>query len=148
MKQIILFASVMLSVTAFTQWDTGHYKGTEEPYKQQLVNGIYYIQEEMIPCEYVVEKDIDNDAWVVSIYPFRGSQKASWEGETYQDVVLINKSGEKTRLQTLCIDGMMLFYDDSFIEFDDFVREKGEYTVSMTHKKEEGHPSYRFTFKN
>ena len=148
MKQIILFASVMLSVTAYSQWNTGHYKGSGEPYKHQLINGIYYIQEEMIPCEYVVEKNIKNDAWVISIYPFRGKQKARWEGETYQDVVLINKSGEKTRLQTLCIDGMMLFYDDSFVGFNDFVREKGVYTVLMTHKKAEGHPSYQFRFVN
>ena len=138
----------MLSVTAFSQWETGQYKKTNQPYKLQEVDGLFYNQHEINSCDYVVEKDIVNNVWVISIYPFKGDQKEEWKEGTYQDVSIVKPSGERVTLEALCIDGMVYFLDDSFVKFNEAISNKGEYDVSMSHKIDQNKINYVFKFNN
>ena len=76
MKQLILFASVMLSVTAYSQWDVGDYvdeNGVEtgEIFLHQTSVGKFSKGKKTNKtCTYFLEHDLMDKTFIITVYPF------------------------------------------------------------------------------
>ena len=154
MKQLILFASVMLSVTVYSQWERGNYvddfgEKTEEVFFHQTVSGTFSNSASTnAKCSYFIEHNKDGEMLFISIYPYGRSLKESFYDDTFQDVKIKKPSGEVVTIEAFCFDGMIYFSEEEYVQLMDALKERGEYKVSMKYKTDDTHSSYRFKFNN
>lgn len=154
MKQLFLFASMMLSVTAYSQWEIGHYlddfgEETEERFLHQTVSGTFSNSASTnAKCSYFIEHNKDGEVLFISIYPYGRSLKESFYDDTFQDVKIKKPSGEVVTIESFCFDGMIFFSEEEYVQLMDVLKEKGEYKVAMTYNTDSTQSSYRFKFNN
>jgi len=154
MKQLILFASVMLSVTAYSQWEIGNYvdefgEETEERFLHQTVSGTFSNSASTnAKCSYFIEHNKDGEVLFISIYPYGRSLKESFYDDTFQDVKIKKPSGQLVTIEAFCFDGMIFFSEEEYVQLMDVLKERGEYKVAMTYKTDYAQSSYRFKFNN
>ena len=154
MKQLFLFASVMLSVTAYSQWEIGNYvdefgEETEERFLHQTVSGTFSNSASTnAKCSYFIEHNKDEEVLAISIYPYGRSIKESFYDDTFQDVKIKKPSGEVVTIESFCFDGMIYFSEEEYVQLMNTLKEKGEYKVSMKYKTDYTQSSYRFKFNN
>ncbi|MCP4612743.1 MAG: hypothetical protein GY845_28950 [Planctomycetes bacterium] len=154
MKQLILFASMMLSVTSYSQWERGNYvddfgEKTEEVFFHQTVSGTFSNSASTnAKCAYFIEHSKVEEILAISIYPYGRSIKESFYDDTFQDVKIKKPSGEVVTIEAFCFDGMIYFSEEEYVQLMDALKEKGEYKVAMTYKTDYAQSSYRFKFNN
>ena len=154
MKQLILFASVMLSVTAYSQWEIGNYvdefgEETEERFLHQTVSGTFSNSESTnAKCTYFIEHNKKEKVLGISIYPYDGNSMESFYEDTFQDVKIKKPSGELVTIEAFCFEGIIYFDYEEYVQLMDALKEKGEYKVAMTYNTDSTQSSYRFKFNN
>jgi len=154
MKQLILFASVMLSVTAYSQWEIGNYvdefgEETEERFLHQTVSGTFSNSATTnAKCAYFIEHNKKEKVLGISIYPYDGNSKEWFYEDTFQDVKIKKPSGELVTIEAFCFDGMIFFGEEEYVQLMDVLKERGEYKVSMKYNTDYTQSSYRFKFNN
>jgi len=154
MKQLILFASVMLSVTAYSQWEVGNYvdefgEKTDDVFFHQTVSGTFSNSASTnAKCSYFIEHTKVEEVLAISIYPYGRSLKESFYDDTFQDVKIKKPSGELVTIEAFCFDGMIYFSEEEYVQLMDALKEKGEYKVAMTYNTDYAQSSYRFKFNN
>ena len=154
MKQLILFASVMLSVTAYSQWEIGNYvdefgEETEERFLHQTVSGTFSNSATTnAKCTYFIEHNKKEKVLGISIYPYDGNSMESFYEDTFQDVKIKKPSGELVTIEAFCFDGMIFFGEEEYVQLMDALKERGEYKVSMKYNTDSTQSSYRFKFNN
>ena len=154
MKQLILFASVMLSVTAYSQWEIGNYvdefgEETEERFLHQTVSGTFSNSATTnAKCGYFIEHNKKEKVLGISIYPYDGNSMESFYEDTFQDVKIKKPSGEVVTIEAFCFDGMIYFDFKEYVQLMDALKERGEYKVSMKYNTDYAQSSYRFKFNN
>ena len=154
MKQLILFASVMLSLTAYSQWEIGNYvdefgEETEERFLHQTVSGTFSNSESTnAKCTYFIEHNKKEKVLGISIYPYDGNSMESFYEDTFQDVRIKKPSGELVTIEAFCFEGIIYFDYEEYVQLMDAIKERGEYKVSMKYKTDDTHSSYRFKFNN
>jgi len=154
MKQLILFASVMLSLTAYSQWEIGNYvdefgEETEERFLHQTVSGTFSNSESTnAKCTYFIEHNKKEKVLGISIYPYDGNSMESFYEDTFQDVKIKKPSGELVTIEAFCFEGIIYFDYEEYVQLMDALKEKGEYKVAMTYNTDSTQSSYRFKFNN
>jgi hypothetical protein len=154
MKQLFLFASMMLSVTAYSQWEVGNYvdefgEKTGETYMSQIATGTFSNSATTNShCAFFMEHIREDSVLAISIYPYGRSSKESWYDDTFQDAKIKTPSGEVVVIEVFCFDGMIYFGEEEYIQLMDAMSERGEYMLAMTHKTNYSKSSYRFKFRN
>ena len=154
MKQLILFASVMLSVTAYSQWEVGNYvdefgEKTDDVFFHQTVSGTFSNSASTnAKCSYFIEHTKVEEVLAISIYPYGRSLKESFYDDTFQDVKIKKPSGEVVTIEAFCFKGMIYFSEEEYVQLMDALKEKGEYKVAMTYNTDYAQSSYRFKFNN
>ena len=154
MKQLILFASVMLSVTAYSQWEVGNYvdefgEKTDDVFFHQTVSGTFSNSASTnAKCDYFIEHTKVEEVLAISIYPYGRSLKESFYDDTFQDVKIKKPSGEVVTIEAFCFKGMIYFSEEEYVQLMDALKEKGEYKVAMTYNTDYAQSSYRFKFNN
>ena len=154
MKQLILFASVMLSLTAYSQWEIGNYvdefgEETEDRFLHQTVSGTFSNSATTnAKCAYFIEHNKKEKVLGISIYPYDGNSKESFYDDTFQDVKIKKPSGEVVTIEAFCFDGMIYFSEEEYVQLMDALKERGEYKVAMKYNTDDTHSSYRFKFNN
>ncbi len=154
MKQLILFASVMLSVTAYSQWERGNYvdefgEETDNIFFHQTVSGTFSNSVSTnAKCTYFIEHNKKEKVVGISIYPYDGNSMESFYEDTFQDVRIKKPSGEVVTIEAFCFDGLIYFDFKEYIQLMDALKERGEYMVAMTYKTDYSQSSYRFKFNN
>ncbi len=154
MKQLILFASVMLSVTAYSQWEIGNYvdefgEKTDDVFFHQTVSGTFSNSASTnAKCSYFIEHTKVEEVLAISIYPYGRSLKESFYDDTFQDVKIKKPSGEVVTIEAFCFKGMIYFSEEEYVQLMDALKEKGEYKVAMTYNTDYAQSSYRFKFNN
>jgi hypothetical protein len=154
MKQLFLFASVMLSVTAYSQWEIGNYvdefgEKTDDVFFHQTVSGTFSNSASTnAKCSYFIEHTKVEEVLAVSIYPYGRSLKESFYDDTFQDVKIKKPSGEVVTIEAFCFKGMIYFSEEEYVQLMDALKEKGEYKVAMTYNTDYAQSSYRFKFNN
>ncbi len=154
MKQLILFASVMLSVTAYSQWEVGNYvddfgEKTEDVFFHQTVSGTFSNSASTnAKCSYFIEHTKVEEVFAISIYPYGRSLKESFYDDTFQDVKIKKPSGEVVTIEAFCFKGMIYFSEEEYVQLMDAIKERGEYKVSMKYNTDYSQSSYRFKFNN
>jgi len=154
MKQLILFASVMLSVTAYSQWEIGNYvdefgEKTDDVFFHQTVSGTFSNSASTnAKCSYFIEHTKVEEVLAISIYPYGRSLKESFYDDTFQDVKIKKPSGEVVTIEAFCFKGMICFSEEEYVQLMDALKEKGEYKVAMTYNTDYAQSSYRFKFNN
>lgn len=144
----------MLSVTAYSQWEIGHYlddfgEETEERFLHQTVSGTFSNSASTnAKCSYFIEHNRDGEVLFISIYPYGRSLKESFYDDTFQDVKIKKPSGEVVTIESFCFDGMIFFSEEEYVQLMDVLKEKGEYKVAMTYNTDSTQSSYRFKFNN
>ena len=152
MKQLFLFASVMLSVTAYSQWEIGNYvdefgEETEGRFLHQTVSGTFSNSATTnAKCSYFIEHNKKEKVLGISIYPYDGNSKESFYDDTFQDVKIKKPSGEVVTIEAFCFDGMIYFSEEEYVQLMDALKERGEYKVSMKYNTDSTQSSYRFKF--
>tara|TARA_R110002110_G_scaffold171114_8_gene373392 strand:+ start:1126 stop:1590 length:465 start_codon:yes stop_codon:yes gene_type:complete len=153
MKQLFLFASMMLSVTAYSQWKTDTYvddfgEETGEEFQYFHVDGIFSNSATTnSTCGFFL-KHSDGELYSVTIYPYNRDVRERWTESTYQDIKLKTPSGEVKTIAGFCYKkGLVLFSDQDYQVFKDAIVEEGEYTFLLKHNTKYSHSSYRFKFK-
>lgn len=145
---------MMLSVTAYSQWEIGHYlddfgEETEERFLHQTVSGTFSNSASTnAKCSYFIEHNRDGEVLFISIYPYGRSLKESFYDDTFQDVKIKKPSGEVVTIESFCFDGMIFFSEEEYVQLMDVLKEKGEYKVAMTYNTDSTQSSYRFKFNN
>lgn len=145
---------MMLSVTAYSQWEIGHYlddfgEETEERFLHQTVSGTFSNSASTnAKCSYFIEHNKDGEVLFISIYPYGRSLKESFYDDTFQDVKIKKPSGEVVTIESFCFDGMIFFSEEEYVQLMDVLKEKGEYKVAMTYNTDSTQSSYRFKFNN
>ena len=92
MKQLFLFASMMLSVTAYSQWEIGNYvddfgEETGEMFAHQTAMGVFSNSATTkSKCAYFLEHNKTDNIFAVTIYPYARKSKETWYDDTFQDV--------------------------------------------------------------
>ena len=154
MKQLILFASVMLSLTAYSQWEIGNYvdefgEETEERFLHQTVSGTFSNSATTnAKCAYFIEHNKKEKVLGISIYPYDGNSMESFYEDTFQDVKIKKPSGELVTIEAFCFEGIIYFDYEEYVQLMDALKEKGEYKVAMTYNTDSTQSSYRFKFNN
>jgi hypothetical protein len=154
MKQLFLFASVMLSVTAYSQWEVGNYvdefgEKTDDVFFHQTVSGTFSNSASTnAKCSYFIEHTKVEEVLAISIYPYGRSLKESFYDDTFQDVKIKKPSGEVVTIEAFCFKGMIYFSEEEYVQLMDALKEKGEYKVAMTYNTDYAQSSYRFKFNN
>ena len=154
MKQLILFASVMLSVTAYSQWEVGNYvdefgEKTDDVFFHQTVSGTFSNSASTnAKCSYFIEHTKVEEVFAISIYPYGRSIKESFYEDTFQDVKIKKPSGEVVTIEAFCFKGMIFFSEEEYVQLMDAIKERGEYKVSMKYKTDSTQSRYRFKFNN
>jgi hypothetical protein len=154
MKQLFLFASMMLSVTAYSQWEIGNYVDdfgveTGEMFAHQTVMGVFTNSATTnSKCAYFIEHNKKDKRFAITIYPYARKSKETWYDDTFQDVKIKTPLGEVVVIEAFCFDGMIYFSDKEYAQFMEAISERGEYAIAMTHTTEYSKSSYRFKFIN
>ena len=152
MNQLSLFASVMLSLTAYSQWEIGNYvdefgEETEERFLHQTVSGTFSNSESTnAKCTYFIEHNKKEKVLGISIYPYDGNSMESFYEDTFQDVKIKKPSGELVTIEAFCFEGIIYFDYEEYVQLMDALKEKGEYKVAMTYNTDSTQSSYRFKF--
>jgi hypothetical protein len=154
MKQLILFASVMLSVTAHSQWMTETYVddfGAETGQDFQYFESVGLFSNSATtnsPCGFFIIHNEVEDMFSVSIYPYDRDTKESWIESTYQDIKIKTPSGKVKTVVGFCYEkGLVLFSDEDYKVFKNAIADKGDYTFLLNYKGEYSDNKYRFKFK-
>jgi len=154
MKQLILFASMMLSVIAYSQWEIGNYVDdfgveTGEIFLHQTVMGVFSNSVTInSKCAYFLEHNKVDKRFAITIYPYARKSKETWYDDTFQDVKIKTPSGEVVVIEAFCFDGMIYFSEEEYAQLMEAISERGEYTLAMKHKTDYSKSSYRFEFRN
>tara|TARA_A200000159_G_scaffold118055_1_gene111819 strand:+ start:396 stop:860 length:465 start_codon:yes stop_codon:yes gene_type:complete len=154
MKQLFLFASVMLSVTAYSQWEVGDYvdeNGLEsgEIFLHQTSNGKFSKgKKKNKSCSYFLEHDLVDKTFIITVYPYGKNKEAVWKQETFQWAIIKQPSGEMRSVEAFCFDGMIYFEGVEYNEFMNVIKDNGSYIMTMSHIEDSVKTNYRFTFNN
>ena len=154
MKQLFLFASMMLSVTAYAQWEIGNYvdefgEHTGDIFAHQTAMGVFSNSATTkSKCAYFLEHNKADNIFAVTIYPYARKSKETWYDDTFQDVKIKTPSGEVVVVEAFCFDGIIYFSEQEYKQLMEVLKERGEYAVAMTHKSDYSTSSYRFKFRN
>ena len=154
MKQLFLFALMMLSVTAYSQWEIGNYvdefgEETGEMFAHQTAMGVFSNSATTkSKCAYFLEHNKTDNIFAVTIYPYARKSKETWYDDTFQDVKIKTPSGEVVVIEAFCFDGIIYFSEKEYKQLMKAMEERGEYAIAMTHTTEYSKSSYRFKFKN
>ena len=154
MKPFILVVSMMLSVTAYSQWEIGNYvdefgEETEERFLHQTVSGTFSNSVSTnAKCTYFIEHNKVDEVLGISIYPYDGNSMESFNEDTFQDVRIKKPSGKVVTIEAFCFDGMIYFSEEEYVQLMDAIKERGEYKVSMKYKTDSTQSRYRFKFNN
>jgi len=154
MKQLFLFASMMLSVTAYSQWKTDTYvddfgEETGEEFQYFHADGIFSNSATTnSDCGFFIKHDNNEESYTISIYPYNRNSRESWTISTFQDIKLKKPSGDVETINGFCYKmGQVLFSEEDYQVFKDAIVEEGEYTFLLKYKTKYSHSSYRFKFK-
>lgn len=154
MKQLILFASVMLSVTAYSQWEVGDYVD-----EQGLETGEIFLHQTSIgkfskgkkknkSCSYFLEHDLMDKTFIITVYPYGKIKEAVWKQDTFQWAIIKQPSGELRSVEAFCFDGMIYFEGEEYEQLMKVIKEDGHYILTMNHIEDSTKTNYRFTFNN
>ena len=153
MKKLFLFASMMLSVTAYSQWEVGNYvdefgEETGDIYFYQTVIGTFsnFVSKNEM-CEYYIEHNKKEKVLAILIYPY-GNSSEFWLNDSFQNVKIKKPSGETVIIEGFCVDGMIYFDFEEYTQLMGAISERGEYSVAMTHTTCPSESSYGFKFRN
>lgn len=152
MKQLILCASMMLTLTTLAQWETEYYvddfgEPTGETFEYFDVVGVFSNSATTnSECAFIVKHD-KGESYSVSIYPYNGSRRESWINSTYQTVMLKTPSGEIKDIKSFCYKkGIVLFSDDEYPIFKDAIAKSGAYTFLLKYEDDYSEAKYKFNF--
>ncbi len=154
MKQLILFASLMLSVTAYSQWEVGDYvdeKGIEtgEIFLHQTSVGKFSSGKKTNKtCTYFLEHDLMDKTFIITVYPFGKLEEERWKQDTFQWAIIKQPSGELRSVEAFCFDGMIYFEGAEYEEFMKVIEGDGQYILTMNHIENRTKTNYKFTFQN
>ena len=154
MKQLFLFASVMLSVTAYSQWDVGDYvdeKGVEtgEIFLHQTSVGEFSKgKKKNKSCSYFLEHDLVDKTFIITVYPFGKLEEERWRQDTFQWAIIKQPSGELRSVEAFCFDGMIYFEGAEYEEIMKVIEGDGQYILTMNHIENRTKTNYKFTFQN
>jgi len=154
MKQLFLFASMMLSVTLYSQWEVGDYVDENDNETgdiflyQDAVGKFSRGRKKNKPCSYFLEHDILDKTFAITIYPYKKSEAVAWKYETFQWTIIKTPSGKVSPIEAFCIDGMIYFEGVEYEQFISTIKEEGMYTMTMTHLNNDVYSKYKLTFNN
>jgi len=154
MKQLFLFASVMLSVTAYSQWEVGNYvdeNGVEtgEIFLHQTSVGTFSQgKKKSKSCSFFLEHDITDKTFIVTVYPLGKNEEEEWSEDSFQWAIIKQPTGELKSVEAYCFDGMIYFEDVEYQQILDIIKQDGSYIFTMTHIEGFTKTNYKFTFNN
>jgi hypothetical protein len=154
MKQLFLFASMMLSITSYAQWDLGNYVDdfgveTGDIFLHQTAMGVFSNSVTInSKCAYFLEHNKADNQFGITIYPYARKSPETWYDDTFQDVKIKKPSGDVVVIEAFCFDGMVYFSDEEYDQLMEALSERGEYSFAMKHKTNYSKSSYRFKFQN
>ncbi len=145
---------MMLSVTAYSQWDVGDYvdeKGIEtgEIFLHQTSVGKFSRgKKTKKTCTYFLEHDLVDKTFIITVYPLGGFEEEKWKQDTFQWAIIKQPSGELKSVEAFCFDGMIYFEGVEYDEFMKVIKENGLYIMTMNHVEGRTKTYYKFTFNN
>tara|TARA_R100001440_G_scaffold39562_2_gene59040 strand:- start:3979 stop:4446 length:468 start_codon:yes stop_codon:yes gene_type:complete len=152
MKQLILYASMMLTLTTLAQWETEYYVDdfgdkTGESFEYFDAVGVFSNSATTnSPCGFLIKHD-EGDNYSVSIYPYNRTTRERWINNSYQTVMIKIPSGEIREIKCFCYNkGMVLFSDDEYPLFNDAISKSGNYTFLMRYEDDYSESKYKFNF--
>ena len=143
---------MMLSVTAYSQWEVGNYVDefglkTGEVFVHQTVQGIFSNSATTnSKCSYFIEHDKKTNVFGITIYPYGGRSKETWFDDTFQEVKIKKPSGEVGVVEAFCFDGVIYFSEKEYTQLMEVMKERGEYRFAMRHKTDYSKSTYSFKF--
>lgn len=145
---------MMLSVTAYSQWEIGNYvddfgEETGEIFAYQTVMGVFSNSATTnTKCAYFLEHNKKEEAFAITIYPYARKSKESWYDDTFQDVKIKTPSGEVVVIEAFCFDGIIYFSEKEYRQLMEVLKDRGEYMLAMTYTTEYSKSKYRFKFNH
>jgi len=153
MKQLILFASMMLTFTTLAQWETEHYVDdfgdeTQETFYYFDVVGVFSNSATTnSDCGFFVKHDDNEGSYTISIYPYNRDSRESWTSSTFQDIKLKKCSGDVEALSGFCYKkGQVLFSEEDYPIFKEAISQSGDYTFLLKYDGNYSESSYKFNF--
>jgi hypothetical protein len=153
MKQLILCASMMLTLTTLAQWETEYYvddfgEPTGETFEYFDELGVFSNSATTnSECAYFVKHDKNSENFSISIYPYNSKSKESWISSTFQEAKIKNPSGDVVIVKAFCYKkGQVIFSDEDYPIFRDAISDVGDYTFLMKYEGKYSASTYKFKF--